>query len=73
MDAMDLINAALAAPKTHATIITYSDGSQHYYEHRSELVANNHLKNYRGQMGRDLISRTTGKTIRLVSCEVRAL
>lgn len=73
MDAMDLINAALAAPKTHATTITYSDGSQHYHEHRSEQVANNHLETYRGQMNRDLISRSTGKTIRLVSREVKAL
>ena len=72
-NAMNLINAALAAPKTHAAVITYSDGSQHRLECRSEATARNHLEVYRGQVGRDLISRKTGMTIRLVSREVVAL
>lgn len=73
MNAMDLINTALAAPKTHAAVITYSDGSQHRFETRSEVTARNHLDAYRGQVGKDLISRATGKAIRLVSREVLAL
>lgn len=71
--AMDLISAALAAPKTHAVVITYSDGSEHRLETRSEVTARAHLEVYRGQMNRDIISRETGKTIRLMSREVVAL
>jgi len=72
-NAMNLINAALAAPKTHAAVVTYSDGSVHRLETRSEATAHNHLDSYRGQVGRELISRATGNTIRLVSREVVAL
>jgi len=72
-NAMNLINAAMNATKTHAAVVTYSDGSEHRLETRSEITAHNHLDTYRGQVGRDIISRATGETIRIVSREVVAL
>ena len=71
--AMSLINAALAKPKTHVAVIAYSDGSEHRLECSSKKAADNHLEVYRNQVGRDLISRKTGNTIRLVSREVKEL
>lgn len=68
-----LILAALAMSKTHAAVITFSDGSVHRLETRSEKTALLHLDNYRHQVGKDLISRATGETIRIVSREVVAL
>lgn len=72
-NAMARINAALAMPKTHAAVVTFSDGSAHRLETRSEITALNHLDAYRHQVGKDLISRATGKTIRIVAREVVAL
>lgn len=73
MDAMDLISAALAAPKTHVVVTTYADGATKRHETRSEATAENWAHLERQKIGRDLISRDTGSTVRVVSVEVSAL
>lgn len=72
-DAMTLINAALAAPKTHAVVTTYACGKVRRFETRSLATAENHAVGPRRNIGRELIERETGRTVRIVSVEVVAL
>ncbi|RWO57143.1 MAG: hypothetical protein E5Y10_22820 [Mesorhizobium sp.] len=65
-----LMKAALAAPKTHAVISTYADGSQRRYDTRNAASAENHAVGERRKIGRDLISRETGGIVRVVSVEI---
>jgi len=68
-----LIAAALAMPKTHKVVTTYADGRVRTFETRSEQTAENHAVLDRRNIGRDLISRDTGKTVRIVSVTVEPL
>lgn len=78
-DAMTLINAALAAPKTHAVVTTYACGKVVQFETRSLATGENHAVGPRRNIGRELIERDdvtlelTGRTVRIVSVEVVAL
>ncbi|RWO90910.1 hypothetical protein [Mesorhizobium sp.] len=65
-----LIKAALAAPKTHAVISTYADGSEHRHDTRNAASAENYAVGERRKIGRDLISRETGGSVRVVSVEI---
>lgn len=68
------VAARNAAPKTHASVITFSDGSERRAEHTSEAAAELSLRSYRPLVGKHrYISRVTGKHITIVSCEVEAL
>jgi len=65
------IAAALSAAKTHASVTTYSDGSEQRIDHASSVQADNALRSYRPLIGNhEYISRATGKKITIVSCEV---
>lgn len=66
----DLIAAALAAPKTHAVVTTYACGKVRRHETRSLQTAQNHAKGESRKVGRDLIDRETGNTVRVVSVSV---
>jgi hypothetical protein len=68
-----LIAATLAAPKTHKVVTTYADGTVREFETRSERTAENHAVLDRRKIGRDLISRETGKTVRVVSVAVEPI
>jgi hypothetical protein len=70
MTANMLIQAALAAPKTHAVLTAYADGRVKRHETRSLATAENHAIGERRKIGRDLIDRQTGRTVRVVSVEV---
>lgn len=65
-----LIAAALAMPNTHKVVTTYADGSVREFATRSQQTAENHAVLNRRKIGRDLISRETGKTVRVVSVAV---
>ena len=65
-----LIAAALAAPKTHKVVTTYADGTTREFATRSEQTAENHAVLDRRNIGRDLINRETGKTVRIVAVDV---
>jgi hypothetical protein len=65
-----LINAALAAPKTHAVLTVYADGTVKHHETRSLATAENFAIGERRRIGRDLLNRETGDTVRIVSVEV---
>ena len=68
-----LIAAALAMPKTHKVVTTFADGRVREFETRSEKTAENHAVLDRRNIGRDLISRETGKTVRIVSVRVERI
>lgn len=70
---LDIIAAALAAPKTHATLTTYADGRVKRFETRSLASANNHAISERRKIGRALIDRDTGNTVRVLSVTVEAI
>lgn len=69
----DLINSILAMPKTHEVVTTYADGQVRRFETRSEKTAEMHAVLDRRNIGRDLIVRETGETVRIVSVVVRPL
>ena len=68
-----LIAAALAAPKTHVVVVTYADGRVRRFETRNEASAENHALMERRKVGRDLIDRMTGKTVRVVSVVIEEI
>lgn len=70
MQTHPLIAAALAMPKTHKVVTTYADGDVYEFQTRSERTAENHAILDRRNIGRDLIDRETGKTVRIVSVTV---
>lgn len=65
-----LIQRILALPKTHAVVATYECGKVYRYEAHSLKSAENHAVTWHRKVGRSLISRETGETVRVVSVEV---
>lgn len=77
MNAIDLINAALAMPHTHAVVTTYADGTERRFTTRSLASATTHADFCeRPKIGRKLISRgddlghKAGDIVTVVSVEV---
>lgn len=70
MNALDRINAALAAPKTHAVVTTYASGATRSFETRCAGSAENYAIGERRKIGRELISRETGETVRVVAVDI---
>jgi hypothetical protein len=70
METHPLIAAALAAPKTHRVVTTYDDGAARTFDTRNAASAELHAIGERRKIGRELIARETGKTVRVVSVEV---
>ena len=67
------IAAALAMPLTHTVMTTYADGKQRGHDTRSAAQAENYAIGERRKIGRDLIERATGKTVRVVSVEIKPI
>jgi hypothetical protein len=68
-----LIAKALAAPKTHKAVTLYEDGSAKEHLTASLAQAKNWAIGERRKIGRDLIDRATGKTVRVVDVYVAAI
>lgn len=73
MDALARIAAASAAPKTHRVVTTYACGKTRTFDSRSEACAENFAVGERRKLGRDLIDRDTGATVRVVSVGVERI
>lgn len=73
MNAIDLINRTLAMPHTHAVVTKYADGNGRRFTTRSAGSAETHAVGERRKIGRDLIERDTGKTVRVVSVAIEVL
>jgi hypothetical protein len=68
-----LISAALAAPKTHRVVTIYADGRTKIHETRSLVTAENYAIGERRKIGRELIDRASGKTVRVVSVVIETI
>jgi transcription elongation GreA/GreB family factor len=67
------IEALQALPRTHKYVMTYADGRTRAVLAVSEAAAENGAVRERRHIGRDLIDRATGETVRIVSVEVKAI
>lgn len=70
ISAMDLIAAAQAAPLTHRVTTIYTDGAERTHDTRSLATAENYATGERRKIGRDLINRETGATVRVTDVTV---
>lgn len=73
MNVNDRIAAIQALPRTHKYVMTYADGSTREILAISEAAAENGATRERRHIGRDLIDRATGKTVRIVSVTVEKI
>lgn len=65
-----LIAAALTMPITHEVVTGYADGSERRFGTRNAASAENHAVGERRKVGRDLIDRSSGKTVRVVGVSI---
>lgn len=65
-----LITRMQAMPKTHAVVTRFADGSERRFETATEGQANNYAVGERRKVGRDLINRETGNTVRVVAVDI---
>jgi len=79
MNAIEMIEAALAMPHTHAVVTKFADGTERRFTTRNIASAENFAVGERRKIGRDLISRgddlghKAGDMVRVVSVDVIAL
>lgn len=65
-----IVAAMLARPKTHRIVTTWTDGTVNELDTQSLRQAENHKITMSRFAGRDIISRETGQTKRVVSIEI---
>lgn len=68
-----LIAQALAAPKTHAVVTLFADGTSRRFETRNAASAETHAVGERRKIGRNLINRETGKTVRVIWVDIEKI
>lgn len=68
-----LILAALAMPATHVVLTRYESGHVRRHETRNAASAENFATGERRRIGRELISRENGATVRIVAVDVLTL
>ena len=68
-----LVAAMLAKPITHEVVTIFADGTERRFGVRSAAQGENYAIGERRKIGRDLINRETGATVRVVSVEIEAL
>lgn len=73
MNVMDLIAARLTAPKQFRVTTLYQSGNMRIHDTETLPQAENWAIGERRKIGRDLIERTTGEKVRVVSVEINAL
>lgn len=73
MNALDLINRHLAAPKKFKVVTLYADGSAKNHETATLVQADNYAFGERRKIGRSLISRETDASVEVVDVYVTEL
>ena len=64
------IDRRIAAPKRYCVTTTFADGTSRARDTETLGQAKNYATGERRKIGRDLLSRTTGATVRVVSVEI---
>jgi hypothetical protein len=57
-------------PKTHAVVTRFADGTERRFDTRNAASAETYAVGERRKIGRDMINRETGETVRVVSVEI---
>jgi hypothetical protein len=70
MDTIARLETLAAMPHTHFVVTRYADGRERRHGARSEVAAKNYSMGERRKIGRELIDRETGATVRVVSVKV---
>jgi hypothetical protein len=65
-----LLATHFAKPLTHRVTTVFADGTTRAHDTRSQAQADNYATGERRKVGKDLISRETGKTVRVVAVTV---
>lgn len=65
-----MLSALSAAPKPFKVVTTYECGKVRELACHSAGAAENHASGERTKIGRNLIERETGRTVRVVSVEI---
>ena len=73
MNINEFIAARQAAPKQFRVTTEYLDGSVRAFETETAGQAENYAHGQRAKLGRDLISRDNGKTVRVINVTVSAI
>ena len=68
-----IVAAMLARPMTHEVVTIFADGNTRSFPVRSLGQAENYAISERRKVGRDLINRDTGATVRVTAVEIRVL
>lgn len=68
-----LIAAQLDKPITHNVVTVYEDGAERRHGVRSVAQGENFAIGERRKIGKDLINRETGATVRVVSVSIEAI
>lgn len=68
-----LLSAQFAKPLTHRVTTTFANGATRTHDTRSQGQADNYATSERRKIGRDLIQRETGETVRVVSVTISAI
>lgn len=70
LQAVSLISKLQAMPKTFAVVTRFTDGTERRYETATFGQAENYQRGESHKIGRDLINRHTGATVRVESVEI---
>ena len=73
MNTEAFLAAQLAKPLTHRVTITYESGATKTHDTRGKAQAENYALGECRKIGRDLIDRITGETVRVASVTVGRL
>ncbi len=73
MDALALIQARLAMPKTHRVVVTYDNRPTYIHETQCIRSAESHAIGWRRKLGVALRDPKNGETVRIVSVEIQPI
>lgn len=73
MNVETFLQAQIARPLTHRVTTLYASGDVKTHDTRSLGAAENFAKGQNRKIGRDLIDRETGKTVRVVAVMIAVL
>lgn len=73
MNALDLIAAHLARPVTHRVTTAYEGGAVRTHDVRSLAQAQNWATGERRKVGRTLLSRETGESVKVIAVTINAI